>query len=119
MATPSPRRRSSADSAASTPASKTAAPTSAAAKATVDVTLNTNDASLTMPAGTVFNAKVDDVSYKFSTITDVTKSNTGGGIPFVNTDIYEGTFISTRYTVNTSDIDNYKLFLIFCFLLSQ
>ena len=37
MATPSPRRRSSADSAASTPASKIAAPTSAAAKATVDV----------------------------------------------------------------------------------
>jgi len=81
-------------------------PTSArAAKATVDVTLNTNEDSLTMPAGTVFNAKVDDVSYKFSTITDVTKSNTGGGIPFVNIDIYEGTFISTRYTVNTSDID--------------
>ena len=37
MATPTPRRRSSADSPASTPASKTAAPTSAAAKATVDV----------------------------------------------------------------------------------
>lgn len=37
MATPSPRRRSSADSAASTPASKAAAPSSAAAKATVDV----------------------------------------------------------------------------------
>ena len=81
-------------------------PTSArAAKATVDVTLNTIEDSLTMPAGTVFNAKVDDVSYKFSTITDVTKSNTGGGIPFLNTDIYEGTFITTRYTVNTSDID--------------
>ena len=81
-------------------------PTSArAAKATVDVTLNTIEDSLTMPAGTVFNAKVDDVSYKFSTITDVTKSNTGGGIPFLNTDIYEGTFITTRYTVSTSDID--------------
>ena len=81
-------------------------PTSArAAKATVDVTLNTNETTITMPAGTVFNTTVDDVSYKFSTITDVTKSNTGGGIPFLNTDIYEGTFITTRYTVNTSDID--------------
>ena len=81
-------------------------PTSArAAKATVDVNLNTSQASLTMPAGTVFNATVDDVSYKFSTITDVTKSNTGGTIPFLNTDIYEGTFITTRYTVNSSDID--------------
>ena len=81
-------------------------PTSArAAKATVDVNLNTSQASLTMPAGTVFNATVDDVSYKFSTITDVTKSNTGGTIPFLNTDIYEGTFVTTRYTVNSSDID--------------
>jgi len=76
-----------------------------AAKATVDVTLNTNVASITMPAGTVFNTSVDDVSYKFSTIADVTKSNSGGGIPFLNTDIYEGTFITTRYTVNSSDID--------------
>ena len=81
-------------------------PTSArAAKATVDVTLNTNETTITMPAGTVFNTTVDGISYKFSTITDVTKSNTGGGIPFLNTDIYEGTFITTRYTVNTSDID--------------
>ena len=81
-------------------------PTSArAAKATVDVTLNTNETTITMSAGTVFNTTVDGVSYKFSTITDITKSNTGGGIPFLNTDIYEGTFITTRYTVNTSDID--------------
>ena len=76
-----------------------------AAKATVDVTLNTNSASLTMPAGTVFNTSVDGVSYKFSTITDVTKSNTGNSIPFLNTDIYEGTFITTRYTVDSSDVD--------------
>ena len=76
-----------------------------AAKAVVDVTLNTNDASLTMPAGTVFNTTVDGVEYKFSTITDVTKSNTGNSIPFLNTDIYEGTFITTRYTVDSSNID--------------
>lgn len=37
MATPTPRRRSSSDSAASTPANKAATPSSAAAKATVDV----------------------------------------------------------------------------------
>jgi len=76
-----------------------------AAKATVDVTLNTNSASLTMPAGTVFNTTVNDVSYQFSTITDATKSNTGNSIPFTGTDIYEGSFITTRYTVNSSDID--------------
>ena len=76
-----------------------------AAKAVVDVTLNTNEASLTMPAGTVFNTTVDGVEYKFSTITDVTKSNAGNNVPFLNTDIYEGTFITTRYTVDSSNID--------------
>ena len=76
-----------------------------AAKATVDVTLNTNAVSVTMPAGTVFNTTVNDIAYQFSTIEDITKSNTGGGIPFLNTEIYEGTFITTRYTVDTSDID--------------
>ena len=76
-----------------------------ASKATVDVTLNTNDTSATMPSGTVFNTTVDDVSYQFSTISDVTKSNTGNTIPFVGVDIYEGSFITTRYTVDSSDID--------------
>ena len=81
-------------------------PTSArASKATVDVTLNTNDTSATMSAGTVFNTTVDDVSYQFSTISDVTKSNTGNTIPFVGIDIYEGSFITTRYTVDSSDVD--------------
>ena len=69
------------------------------------ITLNTNAVSVTMPAGTVFNTTVNDIAYQFSTIEDVTKSNTGGGIPFLNTEIYEGTFITTRYTVDTSDID--------------
>ena len=76
-----------------------------AAKATIDVTLNTNESTITMPAGTTFNTTVDDVAYQFATIEDITKSNTGGGIPYLNTDIYEGTFINTRYTVDTSDID--------------
>ena len=81
-------------------------PTSArAAKATVDITLNTNETTITMPAGTIFTTTVNDIAYQFSTITDISKSNTGGGIPFLNTDIYEGTYITTRYTVDTSEID--------------
>jgi len=77
-----------------------------APKATVNVTLNTTSlVSATMSAGTVFNTTVDDVSYQFVTIADVTKSNTGSGIPFVNTNIYEGTFLTTRYTVDSSDVD--------------
>ena len=82
-------------------------PSSARApKATVNVTLNTTSiTSATMPAGTIFDTTVDDVSYQFVTVTDVTKSNTGSGIPFLSTSIYEGTFVTTRYTVDSSDVD--------------
>ena len=58
-----------------------------------------------MPAGTVFNTTVDDVAFQFVTAADITKSNTGSGIPFASTDIYEGTFVTTRYTVDTSDVE--------------
>ena len=82
-------------------------PTSATApKAIVDVTLNTTGvATATLSAGTVFTSTVDEVDYQFVTIADVTKSNTGAGIPFTNIDIYEGTYVTTRYTVDSSDVD--------------
>ena len=82
-------------------------PTSATApKAIVDVTLNTTALSVaTMSAGTVFTSTVDNVDYQFVTIADVTKYNTGAGVPFTNIDIYEGTYVTTRYTVDSSDVD--------------
>ena len=82
-------------------------PTSATApKAVVDVTLNTTGvATATLSAGTVFTSTVDEVDYQFVSIADVTKSNTGAGIPFTNIDIYEGTYVTTRYTVDSSDVD--------------
>ena len=77
-----------------------------AAKAKIDVTLNTTSiSSATIPAGTVFTTTVDTVPFQFVTAADITKSNTGSGIPFVSTDIYEGTFVTTRYTVDTSDVE--------------
>jgi len=82
-------------------------PTSASAPmATVDVTLNsTSLTSATMDAGTVFTTTVDGTDYQFVTISDVTASNTGAGVPFTGVDIYEGTYITTRYTVDSSDVD--------------
>ena len=79
--------------------------TSAAAPmATIDITLNTSSlTSATMDAGTVFTASVDGTDYQFVTIADKTASNTGAGITFASVDIYEGTYITTRYTVDTSD----------------
>jgi len=75
------------------------------AKATVDVFLNTSNTSATMPAGTVFTSSVGDTSYQFVTIQNVTASLTGSSIAFGNVDIYEGSYVSTRYTADTQNVE--------------
>ena len=76
-----------------------------AAKATVDVFLNTSNTSATMPAGTVFNTSVGDESYQFVTIKSVTASLSGSSIVFDDVDIYEGSYVSTRYTADTQNVE--------------
>jgi len=76
-----------------------------AAKATITVNLNTTGANKTMPAGTAFTTKVDDTDYQFVTIKDITSSNIGNTIPFTEVDIYEGTYVTTKYIADTSDVD--------------
>jgi len=82
-------------------------PTSArAATATINVTLNsTTLASATMEAGQVFTTSVEGTDFQFVTSEDVTASNIGSGITFNGVEIYEGTFVTTRYTVDTSEAD--------------
>ena len=58
-----------------------------------------------MDAGTVFTTSNDGTDYQFVTAADVTASNIGSGITFNDIKIYEGTFVTTRYTVDTSDAD--------------
>ena len=58
-----------------------------------------------MSAGTAFNSKVDGVDYQFVTITDVTKQNTGNSVPFDSTEVYEGTYATTKYIVDSNDVD--------------
>ena len=74
-----------------------------ASKAVVDVVLTTTSATKTMPAGTAFTTTVDGVSYQFVTIADVTSSIVGNIVTFKDTDVYEGTYVTTKYTVDTSD----------------
>ena len=73
--------------------------------ATVNVTLSTTAASKTMPAGTTFTTTVDGVSYQFVTIADITSNNIGNAINFDSTKIYEGTYVTSKYIVDTSDIE--------------
>ena len=76
-----------------------------APKATINVSLTTTDATKTMPAGTAFDTTVDGTSYQFVTISDVTGANSGTSVNFDGTEIYEGTYITTKYTVDSSDVE--------------
>ena len=73
--------------------------------ATINVSLSTDSNTKTMSAGTAFSTTVDGTDYQFVTIADVTASNTGSAVPFDSVKIYEGTYVTTRYTVDTSDVD--------------
>ena len=84
---------------------------SRAPKATVHVYLNTENTNATIPSGTVFNTTVGgagtitDASYQFVTVEDVTVSNIGNVVPFMNIPIYEGSYVSSRYTVDNQNVE--------------
>ena len=73
--------------------------------ATVNVSLTTTANTKTMSSGTAFTTPVDNTDYQFVTIADVTASNTGSSVPFDSVKIYEGSYITTKYTVDISDVD--------------
>ena len=79
---------------------------STAATAYVDVTVNdANTASIVMPAGYAFNTTIDGVTYQFVNTTSRTLQPTAGVYNFANIDIHEGSWVTTKYTVNTTDAD--------------
>jgi len=75
-------------------------------KATINITLNDpTKLSAIMPAGTKFTTKINNEDYEFVTTAEHTASSTGIEIPFSNINIHEGTYTTSRYTVNTADIN--------------
>ena len=77
-----------------------------AATAYVDVAVNdANTASVLMPAGYAFNTTIDGVTYQFVNTTARTLQPTAGVYNFANIDIHEGSWVTTKYTVNLSDAD--------------
>ncbi len=76
-----------------------------ASNATISVGVTTNSSSVTMDAGTVFTAKVNEVDYQFVTVQDLTANNVGNAVIFYEVPIYEGTYVTTKYTVDTSNPD--------------
>jgi len=75
---------------------------------TINVSLNNFPSTLTtatIPAETVFTSTVDDVSYQFVTIYEVTTPVANGILSFSNIPIYEGTYTKNRYTVDVKNVD--------------
>ena len=74
--------------------------------ATVNVTVNdTTVTTATLSRGAKFTTTVNDVAYTFVVTTDVTKSRVGGSLVFENLSLSEGTLVTTRYTVDTTNAD--------------
>jgi len=82
-------------------------PTSVTAPtAILDITLSdVSNSTRTIPKGTTFGATVDNDSYQFVTIADTTMTKNGTDIVFDNLLVYEGTFVTQRYTVDSTDAD--------------
>jgi len=74
--------------------------------ATIDVTVNNaTGSSITMTKGTVFTSTVNDTSFQFINNQDVITTPVDGVYKFADVEIYEGTLITFRYTVDITDTD--------------
>jgi len=73
-----------------------------------NITVRLNNAtgtSVTMSKGTVFTTNVNDTSYQYVTNSDFTTIPVNGVYEFSNITIYEGTLVTFKYTVDSSDVD--------------
>ena len=73
-----------------------------------NITVRLNNAtgtSVTMSKGTVFTTNVNDVSYQYVTNSDFTTIPINGVYEFSNITVYEGTLVTFKYTVDSSDVD--------------
>lgn len=74
--------------------------------AEVDITINNaSGSSVLMNKGTTFTSSVDGTGYNFLTNEDITITPIAGVYKFSNVKLYEGTLVTFKYTVDSSDAD--------------
>jgi len=76
--------------------------------ATIDILMNniaTSVTSITMAKGTAFTTTVDGETYQFVTNAAHTITPTSGVYKFFNIPLYEGTLVTFKYTVDSTDVD--------------
>ena len=72
----------------------------------LDVTINNSTLnSITIDKGTKFTTQVDGTTYSFVTNQDLTTTPSNGILRFSNVPIYEGTLVTTKYTVDDANPD--------------
>jgi hypothetical protein len=74
--------------------------------ASVDVLINDGTgSSITMTKGTVFTTTVNGTSFQFINNADIVTTPVDGVYNFSDVELYEGTLVTFRYTVDTTDVD--------------
>jgi len=74
--------------------------------ASIDILVNNaSGTSITMAKGTTFTTSVDETSYQFVTNAAHTITPSSGVYRFSSIPVYEGTLVTFKYTVDTSDPD--------------
>ena len=74
--------------------------------ASIDIEVNdATGSTLTLPKDTIFTTTVLGVSYQYLTNEDYIITPINGVYKFTNIDIYEGTLVTFRYTVDNEDPD--------------
>ena len=76
--------------------------------ATIDILMNnipTTTATITMAKGTAFTTTVDGETYQFVTNASHVLTPTSGVYKFSNIPVYEGTLVTFKYTVDSTDVD--------------
>ena len=73
-----------------------------------DLTVVVNDATgatLTAAQGTIFQTTVDGTTYNYLVKEDTTITPVSGVYTFSNLNVYEGTLVNNKYTVDTTNAD--------------
>ena len=74
--------------------------------ANVDILINgATGSTVKMNKGTTFTTTIDNTTYQFVTNADQTITPQDGVYKFSSIDLYEGSLVSYRYTVDSSDVD--------------
>ena len=73
---------------------------------TIDITVNNaSGSSILMNKGTTFTSSVDGTGYNFLTNEDITITPLNGVYKFSNVNLHEGTLVTFKYTVDSTDTD--------------